>query len=201
LGFGRDKFMKLQNGLMVLTVAALVLAGWCAFEVHALQGRIDWMSGALRAQKGEAAGAAPSANVEERLKKLEAAAPGLGEIMSGLQIHAAKLYFAGKARNWPLVEFEIGEMEEALAAAPVVRPQDNNVPLAAVIDAFKNSQWAALKQAVTQRNGAAFDKAYDDVVLVCNACHQATTRPYLQIIPPTQPPVSNQRWEAGLAVH
>jgi hypothetical protein len=159
------------------------------------------MSGALRAQKGEAAGAAPSANVEERLKKLEAAAPGLGEIMSGLQIHAAKLYFAGKARNWPLVEFEIGEMEEALAAAPVVRPQDNNVPLAAVIDAFKNSQWAALKQAVTQRNGGAFDKAYDDVVLVCNACHQATTRPYLQIIPPTQPPVSNQRWEAGLAVH
>lgn len=185
---------------MILAAVALVLAGWCAFEVHALQGRVDWMAGALRARSNEAAVSAPAGSVEDRLKKLEATAPGLGEIMSGLQLHTAKLYYAGKARNWPLVEFEMGEMEEALAAIPVLRPQDNNVPLGAVIEAFRNSQWAALKQAVGRKDGAAFDKAYDDVVLVCNACHQATGRPYLVVQTPTGPPVPNQRWDPETAV-
>src|SRR5580704_13060464 len=38
--------------------------------------------------------------------------PGLGEFMSGIQVHHAKLWFAGKAENWPLANFEIGEIRE-----------------------------------------------------------------------------------------
>ena len=40
--------------------------------------------------------------------------PGFGEFMSGIQIHHAKLWFAGQNQNWPLADFEIHEIEEAL---------------------------------------------------------------------------------------
>ena len=42
--------------------------------------------------------------------------PGLGEFMSGIQVHHAKLWFAGSAGNWKLADFEIGEITEALEA-------------------------------------------------------------------------------------
>ena len=33
--------------------------------------------------------------------------PGLGEFMSQIQVHHAKLWFAGKNENWELANFEI----------------------------------------------------------------------------------------------
>jgi hypothetical protein len=187
--------MRLQNLAAMMAAAALILAAWCAWEVRALQERTDWIAGALRAQSDQTGSSAPAGDVEARLKQLEAAVPGLGELMSGLQIHIAKLYFAAQAGNWPLARFETGEMEKVLASVPVVRSEENGVPLGAVIDAFKNSQWAALKDTVDRHDLAAFDTAYTNVVFVCNACHEATGHPYLQITAPTQPPVPNQLWK------
>ena len=40
--------------------------------------------------------------------------PGLGEFMSGIQVHHAKLWFAGNAQNWKLADFEVGEIRETL---------------------------------------------------------------------------------------
>src|SRR5258708_2386494 len=31
--------------------------------------------------------------------------PGMGEFMSNIQLHHAKLWFAGKYKNWPLAEY------------------------------------------------------------------------------------------------
>src|SRR6202451_4323006 len=40
------------------------------------------------------------------------AAPGLGEIMTLQQLRHIKLWFAGHAGNWPLADYEIGEVNE-----------------------------------------------------------------------------------------
>src|SRR5258705_5044844 len=40
--------------------------------------------------------------------------PGFGEFMSGIQMHHAKLWFAGQNDNWELADFEIHEIQEAL---------------------------------------------------------------------------------------
>src|SRR5690348_11640756 len=40
--------------------------------------------------------------------------PGLGEFMSGIQVHHAKLWFAGQNQNWELADFELHEIMEAL---------------------------------------------------------------------------------------
>jgi hypothetical protein len=39
---------------------------------------------------------------------------GLGEFMNGIQMHHAKLWFAGTNQNWPLAAFEVNEIKEGL---------------------------------------------------------------------------------------
>src|SRR5436309_1330361 len=71
-------------------------------------------------------------SIEERLKKLEAAAPGVGEVMSGVQLHFAKLYYAAHAENWKLAQFEIDEVKENIEKGAILRPEENGVKLAGV---------------------------------------------------------------------
>src|SRR5260370_33949928 len=51
-------------------------------------------------------------SLQKQLK--ETYKPGLGEFMSGIQTHHAKLWFAGQNQNWPLADFEIHEIQEGL---------------------------------------------------------------------------------------
>ncbi len=135
------------------------------------------------------------AQVEARLKALEAGAPGVGTIMSGVQLHFAKLYFAGKAQNWPLAEFELHEVEENLDKAVELRPEENGTNLVGLKDGFKQTQLAALGTAAQHKDWSAFQSAYTEGIGVCNGCHEETTRPFIIITVPAVPPVPNQQWE------
>lgn len=138
----------------------------------------------------------PDAQVEARLKALEAGAPGVGTIMSGVQLHFAKLYFAGKAQNWPLAEFELHEVEENLDRAVALRPEEYGTNLVGLNDAFKQTQLAALRTATQNKDWNAFQSAYTEAIWTCNGCHEETNRPFIVMTVPTIPPVPNQQWES-----
>jgi hypothetical protein len=138
--------------------------------------------------------AARDAEIEARLKKLEAAAPGVGEVMSTVQLHFAKLPFAVRARNWDLASFEIDEVDENIERAAAMRPQEHGTRLADLADAFRQYQLGALRQAVVQQDAPAFSKAYHDALQMCNGCHRATGRPFIVLMEPGSPPVTNQQW-------
>ena len=55
--------------------------------------------------------------LEQRIARLEQEryVPGFGEFMNAIQLHHAKLWFAGQQGNWPLAAYETDEMEEVLA--------------------------------------------------------------------------------------
>jgi hypothetical protein len=63
------------------------------------------------------------------------------------------------------------------------------------MDAFKNTQLVALKDAIEMKDRRLFRDAYREALVMCNTCHQSTGRPFITITIPTNPPVSNQRWE------
>src|SRR5579872_2611026 len=81
--------------------------------------------------------------------------PGLGEFMSGIQVHHAKLWFAGNAGNWKLADFEVGEIKESLddvekycsdrpevTSLPMIRPPVDSISAAVNagnLPAFKNA--------------------------------------------------------------
>lgn len=159
--------MKTEKAAFVTAVLCLILAAWCAFKIVGL---------------------------DHRLAQLKATAPDVGEVMLGVQVHLAKLFFAADAKNWKLAEFEIHEIEENLETASALRPTENGVNLINVVDAFKQTQLAAMRQAVAHQNPDQFAKAYQESMATCNGCHQTTGRPFLVITRPTAPPVWNQQW-------
>jgi len=189
------KIMKLERAALITAVFALVTTGWCMMEIRNLHARLDRSPAELRPSAPGTNLTPGATNLEARLKKLEAASPGLGDVMSGLQLHFAKLYYASEARNWDLAAFERGEIAESLDAAAALRPEEKGVNIAGIAEAFKNTQLVALRDAVEMKDRGLFREAYRDSMVMCNTCHQSTGRPFIVVITPTNPPVFNQQWE------
>ena len=114
--------------------------------------------------------------------------PGLGEFMSQIQIHHAKLWFAGKYENWPLAEFEVGEIQEALDDIPKFCSDRPEVKSIGIIDPAMDSLSAAIKA----KDERKFDSSFTLLTATCNDCHKATNHGFNLIKIPEIPPVSNQ---------
>ena len=114
--------------------------------------------------------------------------PGLGEFMTGIQLHHAKLWFAGQNQNWPLADFEIHEIQESLDDIDEFckdRPEVKNIGmLRPAIDSVTNS--------IQQKNLQLFEKSFSLLTTTCNNCHKATDHGFNVVTIPTSPPVSNQ---------
>jgi len=114
--------------------------------------------------------------------------PGLGEFMAGIQLHHAKLYFAGQKGNWKLADFEVHEIMEALDDIKQYasdRPESKDVVmLSPVLD--------SINAAITQKNIPAFNRSFVTLTNTCNTCHQTVHFEFNKITIPTAPPVTNQ---------
>ena len=187
--------MKLERLALGVAVLALVATIWCALEIRELQARLGAASEQSRSTRGRRSAALAATNVEARLQRLEAIAPGLGAVMAHAQMHFAKLYYAAEARNWELARFERVELIERFDTVAALQPQIGTVNLVGVLDAFKQTQLTALQDAIDMKDRGLFREAYRESVAMCNACHQSTGHPYIVITIPTNPPVANQQWE------
>ncbi len=115
--------------------------------------------------------------------------PGLGEIMALQQMRHIKLWFAGRAGNWPLADYEIDELKEGF--------DDVNQRLGGdMVEKAVAAQIAALEKAVEAKDRAAFANAFDQLTAGCNSCHQALDHAFIVIQRPTSLPYSNQSFAA-----
>lgn len=125
-------------------------------------------------------------SLNERIKN--SYSPGLGEFMSSIQMHHAKLWFAGKNNNWALADFELGEINETLDDIRKYnsdRPEVKDLP---IIDHTLDS----LKQAIASKNQVAFKTGFTFLTNSCNNCHRVTRHEFNVIKIPDLPPVTNQ---------
>ena len=133
--------------------------------------------------------------VEAELATAKELAPGFGEYMTTIQLHAGKLWFAAKAANWELAAYEIHELEETMEAVKKFNAGKNGVKISGVMDAVLRTQIAHLEQTIKRKNPGEFQKAYDETLSACNGCHKESGHKFIQIIRPTASPVTNQNWE------
>ena len=126
---------------------------------------------------------------------LKASAPGLGEYMSTIQLHAGKLWFAAKAANWDLAGYELDELKETMEAAENLDEEKNGVKISPVLDSVLKTQIPALEETLKAKNAAKFQKAYDETLAACNGCHADAGYKFIHVVRPAAPPVTNQRWE------
>ena len=54
-------------------------------------------------------------------------APGLGEYMTTIQLHAGKLWFAANAMNWDLARYELDELKETMEVVKTLNAEKNGV--------------------------------------------------------------------------
>lgn len=114
--------------------------------------------------------------------------PGFGTFMGNIQVHHAKLWFAGINENWSLAEYEVHEMEESfeyLQKYVTEREEIKSLPIIfPVID--------SIKSAINKSDLVLFKKQYSTLTLTCNECHQAVKYNFNDVKIPDNPPFSNQ---------
>ena len=126
-----------------------------------------------------------------KLRLMKIYTPGMGEIMTTIQLHHAKLWFAGIHQNWPLAKFELGDIESGFAKLQQFHGEQPEAKIAPMIMLPLDSVNAAIEM----KNQAGFRKSFMFLTNTCNSCHQAVKRPYNVIIIPKDPPVTNQKFE------
>jgi hypothetical protein len=117
--------------------------------------------------------------------------PGLGEFMNTVQLHHAKLWFAGTNKNWKLANYEIGELRETFEQAKKVettRPEVKSIPIIyPPLDSLQNS--------INRKDLAAFKKNFHFLTNTCNTCHTDNHFEFNVIKIPSAPPVTNQEFK------
>ena len=143
----------------------------------------------------------PNAALQDSLKRMQAdlastkeLAPGLGEYMTTIQLHAGKLWFAAKAANWELAQYELDELKETMEAAKGLNAEKNGVKISNVLDSVLQTQVAELDKSIKSKKQTDFQKSYDETLSACNGCHTEAGYKFIHIIRPSAPPVTNQQW-------
>jgi len=125
-------------------------------------------------------------------ERVQAYKPGLGEFMLGIQVHHAKLWCAGNARNWKLAAFELDEIKEAIIA---IREYNKDRPEIAFLPMISPAL-DSLDRAVSAKDVSAFKNSFTLLTNTCNNCHVATKHEFNVIKIPDIPPFSNQDFTA-----
>ena len=179
----------LLSGLILCMILIVVLF----FRILTLESRVrnlgDLDGGGLAALQNSVH------RMQAELASTKQLAPGLGEYMTTIQLHASKLWFAARAANWDLAEYELDELKETMEAAKGLNAEKNGVKISNVLDAVLQTQVAQLAESIKRKSAADFQKSYDETLSACNGCHTESGYKFIRILRPAAPPVTNQQWE------
>jgi cytochrome c1 len=117
--------------------------------------------------------------------------PGMGELMSNIQLHHAKLWFAGDNQNWALAKYEESLIISAFKKIQQYHADKPEAKIAAMINPALDS----VDLSIDQKNKVSFKRGFLFLTTTCNSCHQATKKSFNVIVTPTQPPISNQLYK------
>ena len=131
----------------------------------------------------------PAGNTnKEAVSSTVAYKPGLGEFMTSVQIHHAKLWFAGINENWELADFEIHEINEIMDDINTYNSDRPEIKSLDIIHPAIDSVTAAIRQ----KSAGSFKNSYILLTNTCNECHKNTSHGFNVVKIPDQPPFSNQ---------
>ncbi len=109
--------------------------------------------------------------------------PGLGRLMPEIGNRTWKLYYAGKARNWPHALYPWNEAKKLLETGAYPRPKHE-----AAIEEYLRDDWAPLEAAMLAEDLDRFLEAFQQAVDSGNAWHDKKDKPYIRWKVPDHPP-------------
>lgn len=138
--------------------------------------------------------------LQNRIDSLEARQqaaykPGLGEFMSNIQVHHAKLWFAGKNQNWQLADFEIHEIMESLDDIKQFASDRKETALIGMLNPALDS----INHAIASKNSQSFKNSFVFLTNTCNNCHFEAGYTFNAVKIPETAPFSNQDFSPSRA--
>ena len=118
--------------------------------------------------------------------------PGLEVFMGTIQRQHEKLWFAARARNWPLADYQLGEMKEVMGVVQDLVPTYKSLPVKDMIDAVITGPIVDMEQAIENKNYSRFVRSFDKITAACNSCHDGAERGFIRIRRPQRNAYSNQ---------
>jgi hypothetical protein len=115
--------------------------------------------------------------------------PGFGEFMSSMQMHHAKLWFAGINGNWELADFELHEITET---ADAIKEYCTDRTETKMLNEYLPTAMNGLNQAIEQKDQSLFKERFLFLTKSCNDCHKANSFGFNVVTIPTALPVTNQ---------
>jgi hypothetical protein len=111
--------------------------------------------------------------------------PKVSEIMTRQQTRHIKLWFAGRAGNWRLADYEIDALGDGFDDLSQQFGGDT-------VEKAVGAPISALEKAIDAKDRDAFVSAFDKLTAGCNSCHRSLNHGYIVIQRPTSSPYSDQ---------
>ena len=114
---------------------------------------------------------------DDKIKVLGDIQPGLGVIMQEIGRRFTAIFYAARAGNWELANYELKELREAQEVAEITRPKRKDALISFEENFLGGEEDVAegtLQDAINKKNFIAFNKSFKSAVNGCNGCHQST---------------------------
>jgi hypothetical protein len=117
------------------------------------------------------------------LDELAIIQPGLARIMPEVGARMWKCYYAAKAENWVLANFQLKEAKGLMELGAFTRPK-----YAEHLETFMNDDLGKVVKAIAAKDFAAFDQAFREAVAAGNAYHDQWDKGFIVWKIPDMPP-------------
>lgn len=114
--------------------------------------------------------------------------PELGELMSNVQAHHAKLWYAGHNQNWKLADYEVKELQETFEDIKKYNSDRQEVNLVGMIQGPLNQ----VTNSIQNQDVKKFEDNFTTLTNTCNACHVAAKYEFNVVKIPEEQMFSNQ---------
>lgn len=130
---------------------------------------------------------------EEQVEEPEEAPLEIAHFMTRIQVFHNKLYFAGINKNKSLAQFYLNELEEEMGSIAEAGIFEVDVNISDNIKTYGIKQVEFMRSQI-EKGFDSFESDFDLLTTSCNSCHVVTKHDYVQIIIPTAPMFTNQKY-------
>jgi cytochrome c553 len=119
-----------------------------------------------------------SPNAQERF------VPRLNDMMVATQLRHFKLWYAGIAQNWPLANYELTQIREAISDTERLYDKGGSKMSTMMMPPTDD-----LADASNAKDGKKFSSAFSKLTAACNSCHEAAGFGFIKIRDPRLSPL------------
>jgi len=146
----------------------------------------------VRAQQAAAKQPPSLQSLAAEIETLKDRVPDQAHAMADVGYHYTNLWFAAQKEHWELANFYLLETRSHLRWAVRIIPKRKDkagqeIDLQALLQAFENSAWKQMQDAIAAKDKTVFEKKYRFGLESCYACHKAADKPFIRPQIPTQP--------------